>query len=281
MIVLYTDFGAFDPYAGQLKAALAQGVPAGTRLIDLLHEAPRFDIPAGAHLLDALQGQFPSGTIFVCAVDPGVGGERAAALVRADDKWFVGPDNGLLSVAAARARAAESWHVAWRPERLRPSFHARDVFAPVAAALARGEFPDERLRPVRALDVELPATDLARIIYIDHYGNAMTGLRAGCLAHDRCLEVSGRSVRYARIFGEAAADEPFWYENSIDLIELAIDRASAAARLRLAIGDPVGGLALPGAQATGPACAAAKTAGQAAGQAASTPMPKPGSASVQ
>jgi len=265
MIVLFTDFGALDPYVGQLKAALVREAPAGTALIDLLHEAPRFDVASGAHLLAALHTAFPAGSIFVCVVDPGVGAARAAALVRADDKWFVGPDNGLLSVLAARATGAETWQVSWRPPGLSASFHARDLFAPIAAALARGEFPAARVRPVHGLDVRLPAGDLAQVIYIDHYGNAMTGLRAGSLAHDRELEVAGRRLAYTRIFAEAPAGQPFWYDNSIGLIELAIERASAAAALGLRIGDAV------------TACAAAG----ARGHAASTPMPKPGSSSPQ
>src|SRR6185369_8758300 len=96
-------FGADDIYVGQLKAALLERLSPSTIVVDLLHSAPRFDVRAGAHLLAALQSRFPPGTVFVAVVDPGVGSARDAAVLRADDKWYVGPDNGLLSVIDARA----------------------------------------------------------------------------------------------------------------------------------------------------------------------------------
>lgn len=238
MIVLFTDFGAGDPYVGQVKAALARHAPHSP-VIDLLHAAPDFDVLAAAHLLAALQQDFPAGAIFLCAVDPGVGGCRHAAVLRAAGKWFVGPDNGLLSVAAQRARGARTWRIEWRPPKLSATFHARDLFAPIAGALACGELPAGGMREVAGLELRLPAGDLARIIYIDHYGNAMTGLRAGSLAHDRTVTARGRGVRYARVFSESPPGEPFWYENSIGLIELAANRTSAAALLAAAVGDPV------------------------------------------
>lgn len=237
-IVLFTDFGAGDPYVGQVKAALARHAP-DRPVIDLLHTAPDFDVLAAAHLLAALQQDFPAGTIFLCAVDPGVGGPRHAAVLRAGGKWFVGPDNGLMSVIAQRARGTRTWRIDWKPAKLSASFHARDLFAPIAGALACGELDPGRMREVSGLELRLPAGDLARIVYIDHYGNAMTGLRAGSLAHDRTVTVRGRALRHARVFSESPPGEPFWYENSIGLIELAANRASAAALLGVAVGDPM------------------------------------------
>ena len=100
MILLFTDFGADDIYVAQVKAVLAQ--QPGTPILDLLHRVPNFNARAGAHLLAALQERFPAGSVFLAVIDPGVGSERDAVVVEADDKWYVGPDNGLLSVVAAR-----------------------------------------------------------------------------------------------------------------------------------------------------------------------------------
>lgn len=142
MIVLFTDFGLSGPYIGQMKAVLAREAP-GVPLIDLFSDAPAFDPISSAYLLAAYAPEFPAGTVFLCVVDPGVGGERAALAVQADSRWFVGPDNGLMAVAAARAeRSRRFFRIDWRPPSLSASFHGRDLFAPVAALLARGEAPE-------------------------------------------------------------------------------------------------------------------------------------------
>src|SRR5258706_4841719 len=102
MILLFTDFGAADLYVGQVKAMLAAQAPRET-VIGLLHDAPPFNVKAGAHLLAALAGRIEQGTVTMAVVDPGVGGPREPVAVLADGRWFVGPDNGLISVIAARA----------------------------------------------------------------------------------------------------------------------------------------------------------------------------------
>src|SRR5436190_535341 len=140
MIVLYTDYGINDPYVGQLHAVLAREAP-GVPVVDLLHTVANFDIRAGAYLLPALAQEFPEGSIFVGVVDPGVGGDRAAVMVHADRRWYVGPDNGLFHLVVQRAHRREAWVIDWKPERLSASFHGRDLFAPVAARLARGNWP--------------------------------------------------------------------------------------------------------------------------------------------
>ena len=145
MIFLFTDFGSADLYVGQVKAVLAAQAPRAP-VIDLLNDAPPFNIRAGAHLLAALAARIPRGSVTLAVVDPGVGGAREAVAVRADGRWFVGPDNGLISVAAARAGTAQVYAIGWRPRRLSASFHGRDLFAPVAAMLARGRRKDGKAR---------------------------------------------------------------------------------------------------------------------------------------
>lgn len=239
MLVLFTDFGWQDPYVGQVKAVLyAQAV--GLPVIDLLHAAPDFNAHAAAQLLPALAAAFPPGAVFLCVVDPGVGGPRQAVVVEADGRWYVGPDNGLLSIVASRASQCRCWRIDWRPARISDSFHGRDLFAPVAARVATGALPEHWLTPIPALNVQFDAGDLARIIFIDHYGNAWTGLREGSLdAGASRLTVKGHTLPWRRVFSEAAKGEAFCYVNSAGLVEIAVNRGHAARQLGLDLGDPV------------------------------------------
>jgi len=236
-IFLFTDFGAADLYAGQVKAVLQRHAP-NVAVIDLLHEAPAFDVRASAHLLAALSRQIPPGSVTLAVVDPGVGSARDAVALAADNNWHVGPDNGLLSVLAARAKACIYWRITWRPEQLAASFHGRDLFAPVAAAIACGEFPAGKAETVARLSVDFGGDDLGAIIYIDHYGNAFSGLRAQNLPRAARIVVAGRSLGHACVFSAVPAGEVFWYENSLGLVEIAGNSCSAAAKLGLRIGQP-------------------------------------------
>lgn len=235
MIVLFTDFGTSDPYVGQMHAVIRK--QATVPVVDLLHHVPGYDVRAGAYLLDALQRQFQTGDVFVCVVDPGVGGDRAPVMVQADGKWYVGPDNGLLNIVRRRAAAVEAYRIDWRPDKLSASFHGRDLFAPVAARLADG-VPPER-SPWTLMDTAGWPDDLAEVIYLDHYGNAVTGLRADSLSDTAVVRIKGRDLRARATFSSARKGEPFWYRNSMELVEIALREDSAAAALDLKIGDRV------------------------------------------
>jgi S-adenosylmethionine hydrolase len=237
-IVLFTDFGAADLYAGQVEAVLDRLAP-GVGVIHLLHEAPAFDVKASAHLLAALARGLAPGDVLVGVVDPGVGTGRDAVVVRADDRWYVGPDNGLFSVAAARAARHSVWRIVAPPPGAAATFHGRDVFAPLAAAIATRGRPDASVTPADDLSVQFGGADLAELIYIDHYGNAWTGLRAEGLPRERILAAGGLDLPNARVFADARVGEPFWYENSSGLVEIAVNRGSAADRLGLAVGMAV------------------------------------------
>jgi S-adenosylmethionine hydrolase len=237
-ICLFSDFGAADLYVGQVKAVLDARAP-GVRVIDLLHEAPAFDVKAAAHLLAALVSRIPAGQVVIGVVDPGVGTDRGAVAVRAGSNWYVGPDNGLFSVVSARAARCEVWRLPAAPADAAPSFHGRDVFAPVAAAIATDRFSDVSAAPADGLNVDLGAGDLAEVIYLDHYGNAWTGLRAAAVPPTHRLAVAGHALAHARVFGEAPPGAAFWYENSSGLVEIAVNRGSAARALGLEVGTAV------------------------------------------
>lgn len=237
MIALFTDFGVADPYVGQMHAILARDAP-GVPIVDLFHSVPNFDIRAGAYLLPALSAVFPRDSVFVCVVDPGVGGSRRALALRVDRRWYVGPDNGLFHVLVRRATECECRTIDWRPDTLSASFHGRDLFAPVAAGLARGAAPTGA-----PTDPTVPAgawpDDLPTVVYLDHYGNAVTGMRAAALDRTCVLSVGGRRLRYARVYTEVAPGEIFWYENANGLVEIAMRQGDCAAALGLTLGAAV------------------------------------------
>ena len=150
-----------------------------------------------------------------------------------------GPDNGLLSVVARRAKEVQAWRITWRPPRLSASFHGRDLFAPVSAQLARGEPPvGEAMAPEEMTGWDWP-DDLAQVIYIDGFGNAMTGLRALGLTAKTRLKAGDRSLTRARTFSDVTVGEAFWYENANGLAEIAVNKGRADQALGLKVGDPV------------------------------------------
>ncbi len=239
MIVMFTDFGVSGPYAGQMKAVLAAAAP-GVPLIDLMHDAPMFRPCAAAYLLAALVAALPPGGVVLGVVDPGVGrADRRPVSVRAGGRWFVGPDNGLFAIAARRAGGGEWREIVWRPQHLSSSFHGRDLFAPVAARLAAGGAVEGRRRDARAaVGADWP-DDCPEVVYIDHYGNAITGIRASVPGDNAELSAAGVAVRRARVFSEAPPGEVVWYENSSGLAEISMNEANAAQALGLRVGSPV------------------------------------------
>jgi S-adenosyl-L-methionine hydrolase (adenosine-forming) len=206
-------------------------------VVDLFADLPPFRPQLAAYLLAAYGEGFMAGDVILAVVDPGVGGARAALAVEADGRCYVGPDNGLFELVLRRARAARCWRIEWQPAALSATFHGRDVFAPVAARLAQGEPPPG----VPAAPTRFPnwPDDLAAIVYLDRYGNAMTGLRAATLPAGAELEAAGVRIARARTFGDVPPGDLLWYANANGLAEIAAHGASAAARLGLAPGSEV------------------------------------------
>jgi S-adenosylmethionine hydrolase len=242
MIVLFTDFGLEGPYSGQVKTVLYRTAPGGP-VIDLFADAPAGKPKPAAYLLAAYGMWFPPGTVLMAVVDPGVGSARPAVIVEADGRWYVGPDNGLFELVTRRANAARTWEIPWRPEALSASFHGRDLFAPAAGRLARGDMPTGTPRPAEFGRRPDWPDDLAEIVYIDRYGNAMTGLRAMLLPDGTRLSASGRVLPRARTFSDVPVGAAFWYENSNGLAEIAVNGGRADTTLGLTIGSPVAVLA--------------------------------------
>ncbi|MVT64648.1 hypothetical protein GPL21_05910 [Bradyrhizobium pachyrhizi] len=234
MIVLFTDFGLHGPYTGQVRAVLHQMAP-GVPAIDLFADAPVGNPKASAYLLAVYAAWFPVGTVFLCIVDPGVGGTCPAIVLQADGRWYVGPGNGLFELVLRRATKTRSWDIDWRPESLSASFHGRDLFAPVAAMLAPPGQPRDDCADRRA---DWP-DDLFEIVYVDHFGNAMTGVRVTKLTPDARLAAAGRVFERKRTFSDRLPGGAFWYENSNGLAEIAVNQGRADCDLGLVIGIPV------------------------------------------
>lgn len=246
MILFFTDFGWLGPYVGEMRTAVlkyANTIPA----VDLMHDAPKHAPRPSAYLLAALAGSMPHAAVCVAVVDPGVGTERDAIVLKAGNRYFVGPDNGLLSIVAERSGSPQ-WHrIVWRPETLSASFHGRDLFAPVAARIAKRLMEGDTKLDGLAEAITAPSSnpfqpaDIDEVIYVDGFGNCVLGRRAGNVeagAEIGFTTKDGRpeTARHARTFGEVAEGEVFWYANSMGLVEIAVNKGNASVRFGLTVG---------------------------------------------
>jgi len=261
IITLLTDFGTADYFAAAVKGVILTANPTA-RIVDITHDIPPGDIEAAAFTVLAGCSSFPAGTIHVAVVDPGVGSARRPILIRSAEHFFVGPDNGIFSYVCERQESlgisAEVFHLT-REEYFRhpvsATFHGRDVFAPVAAALSNGVEPDRlgasisdfvrlrSLRPGASRDGRL----LARIIHIDRFGNCVTNitqhdLSAKMIAAGATLRLKGKSVKsFRNYFAEEAAGKSklFGIWGSAGFLEIAAANESAANVLKARRGDEV------------------------------------------
>lgn len=238
MFVLFTDFGNSGIYTGQMRAVLHGKFPERP-VLDACSDAPAFDPRASAYLLASLVDFYPRDAIWLAVVDPGVGTEREGLMVLADGRWFVGPDNGLLSRVINRAEEVNCWHIRWCPPGMSASFHGRDWFAHVALQLSLERMPaGSEVAPGDVVGSDWPV-DLAEVIYVDHYGNLVTGLRPGAMTYDARLRVAGHECGRARTFADAEEGEAFWYVNANGLAEIAANRARAERLLGVGVGERV------------------------------------------
>lgn len=254
MIFLFTDFGNDGPYQGQMKAVLARRAP-GVEVIDLMADAPVFRPREAAYLLAALLPEcVAEGDVVLAVIDPGVGGDRQPLAVRSGGLWLVGPGNGLFDPYLRRFGIEECRELTAEPgARLSASFHGRDLFAPAAARLASnglgnglgngpGDGPGNGAGGWPEIEYRFQADwpeELAAVIYLDHYGNAMTGLRAASLPDRARIMVAGHVLERAVTFCGQAPGEAFWYENSCGLVEIAVNQGRADRRLGLEPGCPL------------------------------------------
>jgi len=235
MIVLVSDFSIKDPYVGQIKSVLLNLAPS-TPIIDLLHDVADYNIKAAAYLLPALVDVFPLNSLFLCVIDPGVGSDRPACVAQIDQRWYVGPDNGLFDVLRKRSRQVRWWRIPPARDSVAPTFHGRDIFAPIAAQIANADMSGLEVLKLPPPVEDWP-DDLAEIVYIDHYGNLISGYRFQQLPLKASVVFNGVLIHPARTFSDVAVGEPFYYENANRLLEIAVNQGSAQALFNAKSGD--------------------------------------------
>jgi S-adenosylmethionine hydrolase len=242
-IALLTDFGTRDPYVAAVKGVIAARCDA--RIEDLTHDIAPFDVFGAAWFLRSVVEYWPAGTIFVVVVDPGVGTARRIVAAEADRRVFLAPDNGVLSFITASAISVENESF-FLPNGS-STFHGRDRFAPVAAAIANGAALGElgpRVDDLVRLDYTPPSYGDARvegtIVGVDRFGNLITDVEAAKIGFDAFTLRSGWHVvdRVERNYGDAK-DGAFMIAGSTGCIELSVANGSAADVLQLGRGEKV------------------------------------------
>ncbi len=259
IVTFLSDYGLADEFVGICHGVIARVCPEA-RVIDLTHGVPRHDVRAGAVLLAEALPYVPAG-VHLAVVDPGVGTQRrAVALECADGRRLVGPDNGLLWLAAQASggvvQAADIAHSRLRLAPVSATFHGRDIFAPVAGQLAAGVAlagVGDPLDPAQLVALALPEprregeTLIARVLYVDRFGNLQlnadpaalddTGLRLGRPVALRLPDGSAHPALYVRTFADAAPGELLLYEDASRRLAVAVAHGDAAALLGVAVDD--------------------------------------------
>lgn len=252
IITLTTDFGLADPFVGIMKGVILSIAP-NVQLVDITHEIRAYDVIEAALLLDSAYRYFPQETIHLVVVDPGVGSARRPMVAAARGHIFVGPDNGVFSFVlntepmAPIPPAYAITNKSLFQDRVSRTFHGRDIFAPVAAHLARGT-PIESVGP-RILDfVKKPLPKprpqgdklVGTVLRIDKFGNIITNLKREDLPRDFSIRVAGLPItRLCASFSEAEPGEFLAFEGSTGYIELALNQGSAADRLSIGRGAEI------------------------------------------
>ncbi|MDT7856892.1 SAM-dependent chlorinase/fluorinase [Rubrivirga sp. S365] len=255
IVTLTTDFGLRDGYVAAMKGAMLAAAP-DVRAVDVTHEVPAQDVMAAAFVLRGAAPFFPAGTVHLAVVDPGVGTLRRAIAARlvvgGTPCRFVGPDNGLLPLLAD-GPPVEAVVLdrpgAWRTPVPSDTLHGRDVFGPVAAALAAGAALDDigsPAGPLAPLHWPLPRVDAegveGMVLHVDRFGNCTTNIPREALAGRGGFKAYvGSSVlrRHAPSYGHVAAGEPLTLFGSSGHLEIAVNRGDAAALLSVVRGAPV------------------------------------------
>ena len=255
LITITTDFGHQGPFVATMKGRILTHLPTA-RIIDVTHEVPVYWPAEAGFWLSRSFAYFPSGTVHIGVVDPGVGTKRDIIGVEADGHVFLAPDNGLLAPVIGRAASSSIYRVDVDAMRQTlglavPSatFHGRDLFAPIAAALAAGQVAPNGLGPqihdvVPAwVDEPTVASDHVTgvVITIDHFGNLITNIDASLIQPfaDPIVKTAGHSFPLRRTYGDVSPGQYLALVNSFGVIELARAEQSAAEGLGLGRGAPV------------------------------------------
>lgn len=245
IITLLTDFGTADHYVAEMKGVLLSGAP-GVTLVDVTHGITPGDVRSAAYILSRTWHRFPVATIHMAVVDPGVGTSRGALAIAAHEHWFVGPDNGVFT-PVLHDTAVEAV-VLPTPENASPTFHGRDLFAPAAAALARGVPLQSLGESFAGMPERLAYTEphyegktvVGEVVYIDRFGSLVTNLTTELVPAYATLEVEDLDLGpLRRTYNDVTAGGLLAYVGSGGAIEIAVRNGSAARRLGVGVGGRV------------------------------------------
>ncbi len=259
LIGLFTDYGWDDPYVAQVKGAIATIDPTA-RILDITHSVTPFNVTEGAYLLDQCATEFPTGTIFVAVVDPQVGTERDPILIlTGKGKYYIGPDNGLFSQVIQGEGLTKAWKLDkplyFRNGVVSRTFHGRDIFGPVAAHLAAGIDPEKMGTPMKTV-LSFPSQEAAmagpiistQVLHIDRFGNVILNLRsdsdlAAKLKEGNLVKISIGHENYSaplvKTYGDIEKGRLLLLYGGNDLLEIAMNQGSAAAKLKVDPGTSV------------------------------------------
>lgn len=251
VITLTTDFGAKDAFVGVMKGVILSINPQAT-IVDITHGIPQGDVDAAAFALDQAYSFFPSHAIHVVVVDPGVGTARRILLVRANNFFFIAPDNAVLKYIFSRFPQAAVWSVTNREYFLpntSQTFHGRDIFAPVAAHLSLGVSETNvgpRVQDYLMDDIVLPhklqKKITGEIVYIDHFGNCISNISKYDFQPEQISEINIKEFQFEALsqsYAEHDVGEPLAIIGSHDHLEIAVRDRNAAQILNIKKGEPV------------------------------------------
>jgi hypothetical protein len=256
IITLTTDFGLKDPYVAEMKAVILSICPDAD-VVDVTHQVEKFDVRMGAYVLASAAPYFPGGTVHVAVVDPGVGTSRRGIIVHTRDACFVGPDNGVLGLAAGNALGPKCvYRISNRKfmlSKVSNTFHGRDVYVPAAAYLANGKLPSEfgpmmrgMVTPGFAKVVRDKDVAVGEVIHVDDFGNVITNLSRRHLRHvqfGQTMDVELKDTRlrfkFCRAYGEVEPKKSLALVGSHDFLEISVNQGSAAEVFGVRSGDRV------------------------------------------
>jgi S-adenosylmethionine hydrolase len=263
IITLLSDFGVKDPYVAEMKAVVLSICPEAT-LVDISHEIEKFDVRMGAFVLASAAPHFPSGSVHVAVVDPGVGTSRRPIIIETKCSYYVGPDNGLLLLSARKEGIRRVYHITNRRymlPKISRTFHGRDVFSCAAAYLAKGIFPSELGSEIHDYSVPKyakPQLDGGKlfggILYIDGFGNLITNISTGDLEklgvreeQFLAVKLSDKTfkVRLCSAYGEVPVGSLLAVIGGSDFLELSVNQGSAAKKFAVKAGGAVQVLPIP------------------------------------
>lgn len=255
IITLTTDFGLKDPYVAEMKAVIFQICPKAI-LVDITHELEKFNVRMGAFILSCAAGYFPNGTIHVAVVDPSVGTKRRPIMIETERGLFIGPDNGVLLLAAEKEGVRNYREITNRslmlPE-IANTFHGRDIFAPIAAHLASGIETEEIgpkidkiVRPLFAKVTNRKAGVNGEVLHVDSFGNIITNImevHISQIGQGNWLKtkLARREVklRLRKTYGEASRNELLALIGSHGYLEIAVNQGSAVEKFHAKRGDKI------------------------------------------